>query len=427
MERLRGFRDIYPEEMRGREKLFSSAESVSRSYGYEKIDFPSLESMELYRLKSGEELVGQTFSFVDRGGREVTLVPEATPSVVRMLVSRKDLSWPVRWYSFQKFWRYEEPQSGRLREFYQFNADLFGPDNHAVDAENISLAASILDSYGLSGRYEMRINSRELMNLLIAKTGTSNLPGALAVIDRLEKTDQETLLKDLAECGIGKNEASGLLDLITTPASDGNLENRIISVPGVEPILKRVKKTISLVRATTQSDVVLNLSTVRGLSYYTGIVFEAFGKEEKTRSILGGGRYNEMAALLSGSPIPAIGFGMGDVVVEGLMRKLGIWNEARTSDRVYICTSSEDYMEYAFSVSSLFRKSGIDAEVDLSGRGLSAQMKAASRSGSRVAVIIGEREYGSRKVTLRNMVTGEQQEIDVSNAAAQAKRSILKR
>ncbi|MCL4329377.1 MAG: histidine--tRNA ligase [Candidatus Thermoplasmatota archaeon] len=419
MEKLRGFRDIYPEEMRGREKIFSVAERVSRSFGYEKIDFPSLEPMDLYRMKSGEELVGQTFSFVDRGGREVTLVPEATPSVVRMLVSRKDLSWPVRWFSFPKFWRYEEPQSGRLREFYQFNADLFGPDNYAVDAENISLAAGILDGYGLSGHYELRINSRELMNLLISKTGASSIPAVLGVIDRLEKTDQETLLGDLVKCGMQRKEASNLLELISTPASEPDLKKKLYALPGSKPIMEKLEKTISLVRASTNSDITLHMSTVRGLSYYTGIVFEAFGKGEKTRSILGGGRYNEMAAMLSGSPIPAIGFGMGDVVIEGLMRKLGIWNESRPSAKAYICTASTDYLEYAFTVAGLLRRSGMDTDIDLSGRSLSAQMKSAAKSGAKKAIIIGAREKSGRKVTLRNMETGEQQEVDLEGALMQ--------
>ncbi|MGC8608270.1 MAG: ATP phosphoribosyltransferase regulatory subunit, partial [Thermoplasmata archaeon] len=144
IEKLKGFRDFYPEDMQYEKYIYDRAEMRARSYGYSKIDFPSLESIDLYRIKSGQELLDQTFSFTDKGGREVTMIPEATPSTVRMLVSRKDLVKPVRWYSFPKVWRYEDPQAGRYREHYQFNADIFGADNAQADAEIIALAASIL-------------------------------------------------------------------------------------------------------------------------------------------------------------------------------------------------------------------------------------------------------------------------------------------
>ena len=160
IERLRGFRDLYPEDMEPKDYFLQTAKSVARSFGYSMIDYPSLEPMELYTEKSGEELVGQTFSFTDRGGRRVTLLPEATPSVMRMITSRKDIPRPVRWFGIPKIWRYEEPQSGRLREHFQINADLFGPDSAEADAEIISLASAILQRSGLEGRFEIHINNR---------------------------------------------------------------------------------------------------------------------------------------------------------------------------------------------------------------------------------------------------------------------------
>ena len=152
-ERLKGFRDLFPEDAEPKFFMLKTADQVAASFGFQRIDMPSLESLELYRLKSGDELVSQTFSFVDKGGREVTMIPEATPSVVRMLTSRKDLPKPVKWYCYPKLWRYEEPQSGRLREHIQFNADIFGPDTPDADAEIIGLAATILDRIGLGGQF----------------------------------------------------------------------------------------------------------------------------------------------------------------------------------------------------------------------------------------------------------------------------------
>ncbi len=155
IERIKGFRDHYPEDMEIRYSVFTRITNVAENFGYQRIDFPSLEYLEMYKQKSGSELVSQTFSFTDKGGREVTMIPEATPSTVRLLTARKDIPRPVRWYSLPKVWRYEEPQEGRFREHYQFNADMFGLDSAEADSEIIGLAAQILDELGLSGKYQI--------------------------------------------------------------------------------------------------------------------------------------------------------------------------------------------------------------------------------------------------------------------------------
>ena len=408
MERLRGFRDIYPEEMINREKIFRTAEDMSLRFGYEKIDFPSLESMDLYRLKSGEELVGQTFSFRDRGGREVTLIPEATPSVVRMLTSRKEIPRPVRWFSFGKYWRYEEPQSGRLREFYQYNADLFGVDTPEADSEIIGLAASILDAYGFSGEYVIKINSRKIMNALISGTGAGDPLQVMNIIDRSSKAGPEVAVESMVEAGIGRNEARKIMDTVISARSVDDITQISNSGQDARAEIDRIRKTMELVRSYTDAEIRFDLSVVRGLAYYTGIVFEAFDRKGELRAILGGGRYDSLAESLSGISIPAVGFGMGDVVVELLLKRTGKWEQKSPGISAFVCNPSGEFPAEASRIASRLRNIGTRVIVDVSGRSLSSQLKSADRMGAVFSIILGKKEMEESSLTVRNMKSGEQ-------------------
>ena len=223
-ERLRGFRDLYPEDAEPKSWALSVAQEIARSFGFRMIDIPSLESLDLYRLKSGDELVGQTFSFTDKGGREVTMVPEATPSVVRMLTARKDIPRPVRWFSIPKIWRYEEPQSGRLREHMQFNADIFGVDTPEADAEIIGLAATILDGLNLQGDYDIRINDRKLMENLLHKLDINNISETFSIIDRFRKTGHDDFSSMLRQSGIPDRTVSDIVSILEHQISPGDLK-----------------------------------------------------------------------------------------------------------------------------------------------------------------------------------------------------------
>jgi histidyl-tRNA synthetase len=414
MERLRGFRDIYPEEMMKREKIFRNAENMSFRFGYEKIDFPSLESMDLYRLKSGEELVGQTFSFRDRGGREVTLIPEATPSVVRMLTSRKEIPRPVRWYSFGKYWRYEEPQSGRLREFYQYNADLFGVDSPEADAEIIGLAASILDSYGFVGEYMIRINSRKIMNALISRTGFADPLQIMNIIDRSSKIGQENAVESMVQAGMGRKDAEKIMEAVLSAKNTDDLISVFRDDKETIAEIDRLRRTIDLVRSYTSAEIRFDMAIVRGLAYYTGIVFEAFDMKGDLRAILGGGRYDSLSELLSGIRMPAVGFGMGDVVVELLLRRTGKWNEKYSVISVFVCNPSGEFSAEASKIASRLRMMNIRVISDVSGRSLSSQLKAADRSGATFSIITGRREIEEQSITVRNMKSGNQYSVGLN-------------
>ncbi|HKJ96798.1 MAG TPA: histidine--tRNA ligase [Thermoplasmataceae archaeon] len=411
IEKIKGFRDQFPEDMGPRKRLLGVAERQAEIFGFLKVDVPSLESLDLYRIKSGEELVSQTYSFVDKGGREVTMIPEFTPSVVRMLTSRKDISRPVRWYGTPKLWRYEEPQAGRLREHIQFNADIFGPDTAEADAEVIGLAASILDSLELNGEYEIRISNREITEKLLKSLGITDIQAAFAVIDRFRKTDEESFVSGIMETGASREQAQKLHEMISKPFGVGELKKKITgSIPEEDigqDIMERMMYTGKLIGTYTESSVKYDFSIVRGLSYYTCIVFEAFDIMGEFRSILGGGRYNNLAALLSDQDIPAVGFGMGDVVIELLMKRAGKWHPESYGDSYYVASLLRGDKAYAFETANSIRRFR-KAVVEVSERGLSSQMKAAASTGCTYALIIGDKEAKSGTVTVRDLTTGEQ-------------------
>ncbi len=410
VERIKGFRDQFPEDMGPRKKLLRIAEERAERFGFKKIDVPSLESLELYRIKSGEELISQTYSFVDRGGREVTMIPEFTPSVVRMLTSRKDIPRPVRWYGTPKLWRYEEPQAGRLREHIQFNADIFGPDTPEADAEIIGLACSILDSLGLGGEYEVRMSNRKVTEMLLSSLGIKAPEKAFPVIDRFRKVTREEFLDNIKQLGVSAGNAESLADMVSENFDVEELKERLSGQMGNhfdKGLVDSVIETGRLVRTFTSSGVKYDFSIVRGLSYYTGTVFEAFDIGGEFRSILGGGRYNNLAALLSEQDIPAVGFGMGDAVIELLMKRAGKWKPDDGKDTYFVACLGARAREYAFSIANEIRKSS-NAITELSGRGLSSQLKSAAASGCTHAVLIGEREAGEGTVTIRDMNSGEQ-------------------
>lgn len=410
IERIKGFRDQYPEDMEPRKRLLEIAEDRAERFGFKKIDVPSLESLDLYRLKSGDELVSQTFSFTDRGGREVTMIPEFTPSVVRMLTSRKDIPRPVRWYGTPKLWRYEEPQAGRLREHIQFNADIFGPDTAEADAEVIGLAASILDSLGLGGEYEIRISNRQLTEYVLKQLGVSNTEKAFQVIDKFRKVERDDFLSSLVEIGAEQSNAETLCKIVEESVDIEELPaflEKHISVPKDNDFIRRTVETGKLVKSYTKSNVVYDLSIVRGLSYYTGIVFEAFDIKGEFRSILGGGRYNNLASLLSDQDIPAMGFGMGDAVIELLMKRTGKWNPPDHGSMYYLAVLGSGAKSYAFELANEVRKKKT-AVMELSARGLSAQLKSAASMGCSFAIIIGDKERSEGKITVRDLNTGDQ-------------------
>jgi histidyl-tRNA synthetase len=424
-ERIKGFRDQYPEEMEPRKRMFTVAETTAELFGFGRIDYPSLEYLDLYRIKSGEELLNQTFSFTDRGGREVTMLPEATPSTVRLLTSRKDIPRPVRWYSLPKIWRYEEPQSGRLREHFQFNADVFGVDTPEADAEIINLAGSILTNLGLDTAFSIHINDRVIMDGILKYLGVENTDRVFTIIDRFRKTTRDDFLLLLKENGVSEKSADILLKLVETPFEIGELRSKISEITGKSGILSdrvdRLTKTCDIIRMYGKSNIMMDFSVIRGISYYTGIVFEAFDSLGQFRSILGGGRYDNLASMMSGQEIPAVGFGMGDVVLELLMKREGKWEDNRKEYTYALCFMG-DTLQYAMEVAEKIRKNGIICAMELSSRGLSQQIRSAEAQGFRYVLIIGEKEKERGTLTVRDLKESSQSEKTLGDLIMGAKK-----
>ncbi len=404
-QKLKGFRDIYPESMRARRIVFDKINATAREFGFHEIDAPSVEHLELFRVKSGDEIVEQTFSFVDKGGRSITLIPELTPTVARMLASRKDLIKPVKWFSFPKMWRYEEPQSGRLREFYQFNADIFGVAGIEADAEVLALAMEILDSLGLKGKYEMRVSDRLLMEEILRKLGVERIEETFRVIDKRDKIPEEQFLGKLQDIA----------------GSDAGLEiSEILSVKGtVSEVLSKIGESergedlleLQELLAAYGKEITLDLSIVRGLAYYTGVVFEAHDSKGEFRAILGGGRYDNVVQLFGGEPTPAVGFGMGDAVLELIMKREGIWPEERMEVDIFVAIVP-GFRKEATQIAMKLRKEGFRVDMDLTGRSLGKQLKYANRINARYAIIVGE-EVREGKVVAKNMKSGGQRTVEI--------------
>ncbi len=403
IQRLRGFRDMYPEYMRARRIVFNKICDVARSFGFHEIDAPSLELLDLFRVKSGEEIVKQTFSFVDKGGREVTLIPELTPTVSRMIAARKDLVKPVKWFSFPKMWRYEEPQSGRLREFYQFNADIFGISNIYADAEIIALAMEILDTLGLQDKYVMRVSDRVLMEELLRKLRVENIEGAFRIIDKRDKIPEEVFREEMLKY-LSSEAVEYLSEILEMK---GDIDTVLDKLPESErtATLLELKDLLS----EYGKSVMLDLSIVRGLAYYTGIVFEAHDARGEFRAILGGGRYDGVVELFGAQHTPAVGFGLGDVVLELIMRREGVWPEEKI-DVDYFVAIVPGFRKEAIKIATKLRRKGYRVDIELQDRSLSKQMKYANKINAKHVIIIGE-EIKRGAVVVKNMGSGEQREV----------------
>ncbi len=403
-QKLKGFRDIYPEKMRARRIVFDKINNVARCFGFHEIDAPSVELLDLFRVKSGDEIVKQTFSFVDKGGRKITLIPELTPTVARMLASRKDLVKPVKWFSFPKMWRYEEPQSGRLREFYQFNADIFGIAGIEADAEILALAMEILDSLGLEGKYVMRVSDRILMEELFKKFGVSRVEETFRVIDKKDKIPEDVFMVNLQSAA--GDAAEKIIDVLNVKGSVEDVISKIGESSRGEILLKLQELLDGYGKKIT-----LDLSIVRGLAYYSGIVFEAHDAKGEFRAILGGGRYDNVVELFGGEHTPAVGFGMGDAVLELIMKREGVWPEERMEVDVFVAIVP-GFRKEATQIAMNLRKEGFRVDIDLTGRSLGKQLKYANRINAKYAIIVGE-EVREGKVVVKDMESGEQRTVEI--------------
>jgi histidyl-tRNA synthetase len=423
-ESLPGFREFYPEACARRNHIFSRWRHVARAFNFVEYDAPVLEPLELYIEKSGEEIVGQLFNFEDRGGRAVALRPEMTPSLARLIGAKANsLKRPVKWFNIGEHYRYERPQKGRLRAFYQFNVDIFGESGPAADAELISLLAQTLQAFGLqSGDFKIRLSDRDLWLLMLAAEGLDEAGSAtvLGIIDKLERTEREKTIERLST--VLGDEAEGFLQRIETATAIRDfdtLRRYIEELPLEGSLAEQAKARIQewewllrhLEAAGASEFLQIDLGIVRGLAYYTGFVFEAFEASGEGRALAGGGRYDALVKKLGGPDMPAVGFAMGDVTLADLLDSRSLMPPYMQRPDFIAIIGGPDERDAALCDAAQLRSVGYQVEYPLKDQGFGKQFKAANQSGARFALIYGSDELARGSVKVRDLGTGDEAEI----------------
>lgn len=415
----KGVRDFFPEDMAIQNQIFSIWRSVTEKYGYQEYNASVLEPAELYKAKSGEEIIQrQTYTFIDRGEREVTLRPEMTPTVARMVAQRKrELGYPLRWYSIPNFFRYEQPQKGRLREFWQLNVDIFGVDNLQAEIEGIAMAYEITKGYGLKDTdFEIRIGNRKILNYItstIFGLDAEKSQRMLKLIDQKRKipadifdSTAESILEDTVD-GPRITQFKTLMNSQNFEAFTSNLPQSGEEHEG----LREIKEVIAGLEKLGITNAVFDQTLTRGADYYTGVIFEVFDKNpENRRSVFGGGRYNDLLSLFGGDNVPAFGFGAGDVVARDLMETYGaITSPEKTYPAdIYICLMNKEVADYGQDLAQKLRERGFRVSLDYSFRKLGDQIKNANKIHIPNIICIGEEEVKTGNFKLKNLKSGEE-------------------
>ena len=419
MQLLPGFRDFYPEDCALRNYVLSVWRSVAKRYGFVEYDGPVLEPIELYRKKSGGELVGQLFDFVDKGERHVSLRPEMTPTLARMVAAReRDYKKPLKWFCAPSFFRYEKQQRGRLREFFQLNCDILGDGSPAADAELLALLIDLLRGFGLGPEdFVVRLSDRDAWMQFAQAKGVAGerLGDFLAVVDKLERSQEADSRRKLAEFGV---ELDAVRAFIASP------EGEAAKLQGIIADLKA--------RGLEQY-VAVDLTIVRGLAYYTGLVFEVFDRNGKERALAGGGRYDGLLELMSDGKVkmPALGFGMGDVVLANLISEVpnararrDAWLAANRAAEVYVVVAEEAHRAAALSLVQALRDAGLCTDFAMSAAKVGKQFQAAEQLGAQFAVVVGAEwpELKIKQLASRTEVSSTVQQIvqDLRSLASDA-------
>ncbi len=421
--RLPGFRDFTPGELALRNQLFDAWRRVSRRYGFEEYDGPPLEPLELYTGKSGDEIVGQLYNFTDKGGREISLRPEMTPSLARILGERsRAMPKPIRWFSMPQLFRYERQQRGRLREHFQWNVDLIGDEGVEADAEVLAVALDGLRELGLGAdQIRARVSDRRLLSALLASAGVpdASLPGAYAVVDKVEREPRERTRERLVEeVGLDARAVEGVLSLFEEPGLEA-VEARFGDDPAVAAPLAEVRRFFDVVADLgLGSFVEFDLTIVRGLAYYTGIVFEIFDRQGEFRAICGGGRYDRLLELVGGEPLGAVGFGMGDVVLGELLRERGLAPEYGREVDLYVVAIGEEQHALARRVAAAQRLRGHSALYALRPTSVRKQFSQAASEGAREVIVVGPDEVARGVALVRDMQSGNEEERELVSLLA---------
>jgi histidyl-tRNA synthetase len=404
IQRLPGFRDFYPYEYAWRNYICEGWRKCARSFGFVEYDGPTLEATDLYRKKSGEELKTQLFRFFDPGERDICLRPEMTPTLARLVAAReRDFKKPIKWFSIASFFRFEKPQKGRLREFFQVNCDLIGDSSAAADAELIALAVAMFRGFGLTENdFYVRVNNRRLWLDFIQKRDIppERLTEFLAIIDKIEREEQSATARKLADFNVTWDEVQAFLQ---TPAE---------AIPGFEALAQELRW-----RGVAEM-VKLDLTVVRGLDYYTGLVFEVFDRQRQNRALAGGGRYDNLINVISDGAVdlPAAGFAIGDVVLQNLLQELPHTRTkadnslAMNRPRAFVIIADENRRPEGLRLVAALRENQIVTDFSLQPIKVGKQFQMAESVDAQFAVVVGQ-EWP--QVKLKNLQQREETTVSI--------------
>jgi histidyl-tRNA synthetase len=402
-ESYKGVRDFYPEDQAVQDYIFGVMSHVARSWGYDEYGASVLEPLSLYQSKSSEEIVReQIYSFKDRGGREVALRPEMTPTLARMIAGKiQELPSPIRWYSIPNLFRYEKPQRGRLREHWQLNVDLFGVSGPLAEVEIVSMASDLMKKFGANEKdFKIKINSRLLLDDLFKKIGINEDKKQFVyrLIDKKEKFSDEDFRHSMVAL-IGEKKAEELLENLYLG------EGLLVSMADGSAA-KELNKTIETLRVRGVSNLVFTPTLTRGFDYYTSTVFEVFDTDkENPRSLFGGGRYDDLVSTFTSQKAPAVGFGMGDVTIRDFLETHKLLPQINSTTEIYICIAPDTDIEEVYKIAGKLRENRVNVAVDISGKKLSDQLKSLDKRKILFVMTVGSEELKSKKFTLRNTET----------------------
>ena len=414
---VKGTRDFYPEEMAQRQWLIGKMRDASTAFGFTQYDGPCLESIELYAAKSGEELVReQAFVFPDRGGDPITLRPELTPTLARMVAQKQnELVFPLRWWSFGPFWRYERPQKGRTREFFQWNVDHIGSDSVLADAELIAVAATFLRMVGIQPQdVQLLVNDRQLMDQAMTSAGVpADKKGEmLRLIDRLDKLPADVWDEKVLGLGLSLSQLDSVKALLQNKhlwQESSNLRQ-----------LFEVVESLGVHEYVTYDPRI-----IRGLDYYTGTVFEARDTKGEFRAILGGGHYGNLIGDVGGKPLPGVGFAMGDVVISLVLEAYGLLkDELSNTGTVFVTVFNEEMLAQSLQLASKLRAEGLQVVTQTEPEKLAKQLKFADRLGYKAAIVMGPDEESQGMAQVKNLRTREQELVTLNALAEKLKQMI---
>lgn len=416
--RLPGFRDFPPDEFALRAHLFEAWTRVARRYGFRQYDGPPLEALDLYVEKSGEEIVNQLYAFTDKGDRSVAMRPEMTPSLARILGERsRSMPKPIRWFAIPQLFRYERQQRGRLREHFQWNVDIVGEAGVAADAEVLAVALDGLREVGLGPEdVRARVSDRRLLAALMRSAGVAEerLLAAFSVVDKIEREKRERSRDRLvSEAGLAHDDAEAILALFDDPGLDA-VRERFGDREEVGEALDRIDEYLATLDALGFGDFVdFDLTIVRGLAYYTGIVFEVFDARGELRAVCGGGRYDRLLERVGGESLPAVGFGMGDVVLAELLKDLDRLPETGRTVDWFVVVIGDDLRAQALDVARRLRARGDSVAYALRSQAVRKQFKAAESEGARRVIVLAPDEVARGEVVVRDMTTGDERPVSL--------------